>query len=212
MAYFTNASSTIGNSIDYFDFYGTSFTSTGSSIGTDAYNQYNNISFIGFIGGTCNDYFNSFRQIQEQPNRHQEQPRQVPRIISLKRNPEEINAKRKARDLAIKLLLEYLDPDNKLRYIEDRPIEINSKLFGDIKYQIPVSSKYDKISAIKDEKIVSKLCLIVKEFDKIPLEDVILTKFLYVMHDEENVLKTANHTSIIENLLNRAEQLKLCCH
>lgn len=66
---------------------------------------------------------------------------------------EERNAKEKARIL----LLEHLDEENKLRFLDNKPLEIPSKLFKDITYQIPIS--YGRIKALKDKKIITELCV-----------------------------------------------------
>jgi len=113
---------------------------------------------------------------------------------------EEIEIQERAR----RLLLEYLDQDNRQRYLENKSIEIVSKIFSDIRYQIPIS-KFDKICALKGGKVISRLCLIVKEPEKIPLEDVILTKLLYILNDEEYALRIANHSPVSENLLARLD-------
>lgn len=107
------------------------------------------------------------------------------------------NAERKARVL----LSEYLDSENRQRLIDKQPLEIPSSLFEDIKYQIPIS--YDRIKALKENKIITELCLSVKTPESLPMGDVILTKLLYVTHDEENMLRTANHVNRQENLLAR---------
>lgn len=107
------------------------------------------------------------------------------------------NAAKKAREL----LLEYLDNENRRRLIDKKPLEIPSRLFGDVIYQIP--TQYGRIKALKENKVITELCLSVKEVEPLPTDDVVLTKLLHVMHDEENMLKTANHSNRQENLLAR---------
>lgn len=114
--------------------------------------------------------------------------------------PEKLKAEADAKEKAKNLLLEYLDDDNKQRFLANKPLEIVSNIFENIKYQIPIS-KIGRIKAWKENKIISELCILVKEGEPLPLEDVILTKLLYVINDEENVLRTANHSNVQENLL-----------
>jgi len=116
----------------------------------------------------------------------------------LEQHKAEAGAKEKAREKARVLLLEYLDDKNKQRYLDNKPLEIASRLFGGVRYYIPIA--YGRIKAWKDNKIITELCLTVKE-SELPLEDVILTKFLYLLNDEKNVIKTANHFNVQENLL-----------
>lgn len=139
----------------------------------------------------------SIPSIEQQPSLQNSLP-SIPPLRPPKPNSEEIEAQTKAQ----KLLLEYLDKDNKQRYLEKKPIEIVSGLFNDIIYQIPIH-KLEKIRALKNGDIISRLCLIVKEPEYIPLEDVILTKLLHILHDEESALRTANHFDTKENLLTR---------
>lgn len=114
--------------------------------------------------------------------------------------PEKLKAEADAKEKAKNLLLEYLDDDNKQRFLANKPLEIVSNLFKNIKYHVPIS-KIGRIKAWKDNKIISELCILVKEGEPLPLEDVILTKLLYIINDEENVLRTANHSNVQENLL-----------
>ena len=79
-------------------------------------------------------------------------------------------------------------------------MEIASKLFNDVKYHIPLS-KLGRIKAWKENRVITEICLLVKEVEYLPTEDVILTKLLHVMNDEANMLKTANHSNVKENLL-----------
>lgn len=106
-------------------------------------------------------------------------------------------AAKKAREL----LSEYLCDENRKRLLDKKPLEISSRLFDDVKYQIPI--QYGRIKALKNGKIITELCISVKEHEPLPVEDVLLTKLLHVMHDEENMLRTANHYNKQENLLAR---------
>lgn len=117
-----------------------------------------------------------------------------------RRRQEIQKADAEAKEKARILLLEYLDDENKRRISDNKPLEIASKLFNDIKYHIPIS--HDRIEAWKDNKVIEELCLSVKACD-LPLDDIILTKLLHVIHDEENVLRTAQHWQVKENLLAR---------
>ena len=106
------------------------------------------------------------------------------------------NAEKKAREL----LLEFLSEKNKQRYLNKEPIVIESSLLNDISYFIPIS--YSRIKAINNttKEVLSELCINVGKSD-IPLEDNILTKLLHTMHDERNMLKTANHWNVKQNLV-----------
>lgn len=175
-----------------FDYTTQSTTSTNPYFGSITDNDYG-------IGTYISDYINqSYFAVPYEIQPISQPAPHVPLSQPSKPNPEDIEAQDKAR----KLLLEYLDHDNKQKYLEKKSIEIDSKLFNDIRYQIPIS-KFDKICVLKEGKIVSRLCLVVKEPEQIPLEDVILTKLLHILHDEEYVLRTANHFNVQENLLAR---------
>jgi hypothetical protein len=120
-----------------------------------------------------------------------------------------VEAAKKAREAAEEaarkarlLLTEYLDNENMQRLLKKEPLEVPSRLFGDIKYHIPISN-HARIKALKENKVVTELCLAVKDSGRLPTDDVVLTKFLHVLHDEENVLRTANHFNKQENLLAR---------
>lgn len=107
----------------------------------------------------------------------------------------------KADEKARLLLLEYLDDENRQRLFDKKPLEVPSRLFGDIKYHIPISN--GRIKAWKENKVVTELCLAVKESGCLPTDDIVLTKLLHILHDEENMLRTANHFDKKENLLAR---------
>lgn len=100
------------------------------------------------------------------------------------------------------LLTECLDQENMQRLLKKEPLELPSRLFEDIKYHIPISN-HARIKALKENKVITELCLAVRDSGKLPTDDVVLTKFLHVLHDEENVLRTANHFNKQENLLAR---------
>jgi hypothetical protein len=139
--------------------------------------------------------------VSDKPSEQELLKRRVERIKA-----EEIaNKAREDADIAAKkarlLLLEYLGNENSKRLLDRDPLEIPSKLFNDIKYHIPVSN--GRIKAWKENKVVTELCLSVGESWHLPTDDIVLTKLLYVLHDEENMLRTANHSNIKENLLAR---------
>ncbi len=117
-----------------------------------------------------------------------------------KPDPERIAAEERARTL----LLEHLDEFNKDRYVKKEPIEIPSNIWSDVRYRLPIS-KWEKIIALKKEKVIDRLCLTVQEPEHLPLEDVILTKMLHVLYNEIEMLRKANHypEKDGENLLNR---------
>ncbi len=104
-------------------------------------------------------------------------------------------AKKKAR----LLLLECLDEDNSKRLINGEHLEVQSRLFKDIKYHIPISN--GRIKALKGDNIVSELCVSIRETSYFPTDDIVLTKLLYTLYDEENMIRKANHFNVSENLL-----------
>jgi hypothetical protein len=85
--------------------------------------------------------------------------------------------------------------------LDKKPLEVSSRLFGDIKYHIPISN--GRIKAWKENNVVTELCLSVRESGCLPTDDIVLTKLLHVLYDEENMLRTANHFDTKENLLAR---------
>lgn len=117
-------------------------------------------------------------------------------------SPEKLKEEADAKERAKNLLLEYLDEENKQRLLNNKPLEIASKLFNEIRYHIPLS-KLGRIKAWKENKIITELCVLVRKGEDLPTEDVVLTKLLYILNDEGNMLVTANHSSIKENLLER---------
>jgi hypothetical protein len=141
------------------------------------------------------------REVPDKPSEQELLRRRDERVkaeeIAKKAREDALEAEEKAR----LLLLEYLDNENKQRLLDKKPLEIPSRLFGDIKYHIPISN--GRIKAWKENKVVTELCLAVRESGYLPTDDIILTKLLHVLHDEENMLRTANHFDIKENLLTR---------
>lgn len=136
---------------------------------------------------------------REQRTQEQIEQERINQELLNKRKAENDAIEKAAKEKARVLLLEYLNNENKQRLLENKPLEIVSKLFKDVKYNIPIS--YGRIKAWKENKIITELCLAVREPERLPLEDVILTKLLHVSNDEKNMLKTANHFNVQENLL-----------
>lgn len=137
-----------------------------------------------------------YKPSEQELSRHKEERIKAEEAAKKAREEAE-EAERKAR----LLLTEYLDNENMKRLLNKEPLEVPSRLFGDIKYQIPISN--GRIKAWKENNVVTELCLAVKESGCLPMDDIILTKLLHVLHDEENMLRTANHFNTKENLLAR---------
>ncbi|MFH0904491.1 MAG: hypothetical protein V1854_04805 [Methanobacteriota archaeon] len=135
-------------------------------------------------------------ELQERRREPLEQWRENTRkIISERQKKEECEASQ----LAKRLLLEYLDENNRKNFADEKPLEVESGIHPGVKYQIPY---YDgRIKAQRGDKVVSELCLQVKAPEWIPHEDKLLAKMLYLRSDEATALRTANHSYIKENLL-----------
>ena len=106
-----------------------------------------------------------------------------------------------AEEKARSLLLEYVDNENRQRLLDKKPLEIPSRLFGDVKYQIPILG--GRIKALKENKIITELCLTLSTPELLPSDDIVLTKLLHTLHDEENMLRTAKHWNVKEDLMAR---------
>lgn len=191
---------------DYFRQNSTTATSTGynnwnyftASTGTTSSSTLYNSSHTG------TPYNVPYSQVREVPEKLSEQ--ELSRRREERTKAEEIA--KKAREDALEaegkarlLLLECLDNENKQRLLDKKPLEIPSRIFSDIRYSIPISN--DRIKAWKENKVVTELCLAVRESGCLPTDDIVLTKLLHVLHDEENMLRIANHFDIKENLLLR---------
>lgn len=175
------------------DYYTTGTQTTAGIRITDYINQR-----IIFSERSTGDFYNTcniYRPERVHNPRPNPQPGPPP-----KPDPERIVADERARSL----LLEHLDEFNKDRYIKKEPIEIPSNIWSDVRYRLPIS-KWEKIIALKKEKVIDRLCLMVQEHEHLPLEDVILTKMLHVLYNEIEMLRTANHypEKDGENLLTR---------
>lgn len=109
----------------------------------------------------------------------------------------------KPEKLARALLLKHLNRDNRKRYFNDEPIEIISKIFDDIVYKIHLRKHAQICAHNREDIVVDELCVEVDETEILPVDDVVLTKLLHVLYNEENMLKTAVHTSNIDDLLIR---------
>jgi hypothetical protein len=202
----TYDSGTCGNYYsDYFRQNSTTATCTG-------YDNWRHISqYTGTTSATLYDRSNTgtaynipYIQSTKSPDKPTEQEllrqreeRAKTEEIAKKAREEAAKAEEKARIL----LLEYLDNENRQRLLDRKPLEVPSRLFGDIKYHIPISN--GRIKAWKENKVVTELCLAVRESGCLPTDDIVLTKLLHVLHDEENMLRTANHFETKENLLAR---------
>lgn len=203
---YTN-STTTGN--DYFTDWTRSFTTVAThsemlSTGTThvPYGQTYTVPYNDIHTGRQDTYYPIFQEQYnpQEPYNPQENRPQEPQQQIHQKSPEQIKEEAEATERAKTLLLEYLDDENKQKFLDKKHLEIASKLFGDVKYHIPLS-KLGRIKAWKENRIITELCLLVKEVEQLPIEDVVLTKLLYVMNDETNMLKTANHSSVKENLL-----------
>ena len=191
-AYYSNYPDNTTTANDYFGDWTRSFTTAGT--GT-TYNPYRQTYTVPY-------YQTPFIERQEtyydqNPQEHLPQEQVRPQIPPTQ---EQIKDEIEATERAKNLLLEYLDEDNKQKFLDNKHLEIESKLFKDVRYHIPLS-KLGRIKAWKDNNVVTELCLLVKEVEQLPTEDIVLTKLLHVMNDEVNMLKTANHSNVKENLL-----------
>jgi hypothetical protein len=121
-----------------------------------------------------------------------------------------------AEDSAKKILFESLDQENRYNYYDHEYLEISSTLFDDIYYHIPIA--LDRIRVYKRKPgddahwaswnvrdVISYLCLEINE--DLPVHDIVLTKFLHLSYDEENMLRTGNFENVKENLLVRLEPI-----
>lgn len=181
----------------------TSYTNTASSI-------YDNWSSTSISSATASDmlqipygiiyqvpYYGNIVQLQPTPQeieREREEKRKSDEE-SRKRAEERRAADKRAREL----LLEYLDEKNKERLLQNKPLELESRLFKDVRYLIPVTS-YSRIKAIKNNETISELCVSVNK-PGLPMDDVILTKLLHIRNNEEGILRTANHSNVKEDLI-----------
>ena len=210
--YYSNYSNTT-TANDYFSDWTRSFTTAGTGTTHSPFEQQTytvpyhtpfNHTLLPFNHTPFNHTpFIVRQEYYENPQGHrlQENHSQEPtRPQTNQKSPEQIKEEAEATERAKNLLLDYLDDDNKQKFLDKKHLEISSKLFKEVKYHIPLS-KLGRIKAWKDDKIITELCLHVKEIEQLPIEDVVLTKLLHVMNDEANMLKTANHSNVKENLL-----------
>ncbi len=118
-------------------------------------------------------------------------------LIKLRERQKQEDAE--ASECARRLLMEYLDENNRKNFSEQKPLEVESGIYHGLKYRIP---HYDgRIKACKGDNVVSELCLQVRAPEWLPREDKLLAKLLYMQNDEAQALRTANHFEIKENLL-----------
>lgn len=141
-----------------------------------------------------------YSRVQEQYHHQENRPQEPVHQQVPQKSPEQIKEEAQATERAKMLLLEYLDEDNKQKFYDKKHLEVSSKLFDGVKYHIPLS-KLGRIKARKENKVITELCLVVKDVEQLPMEDVVLAKLLYMLHDEKNMLRTANHSNVHENLL-----------
>jgi len=195
---------------DYWYRNSTTATSTGYNNWSHIYVQTDIVSssvpYYGTYTGTGYNipYMYPYTQVEKTPEKPSEQEllrrreeRSKAEEAAKKTREDAAEAEGKAR----LLLLEYLDNENRQRLLDKKPLEVSSRLFGDIKYDIPISN--GRIKAWKENNVVTELCLSVRESGCLPNDDIVLTKLLHVLHDEENMLRTANHFDVKENLLAR---------
>ncbi len=198
--YFNSTTGTALSSTPWYSHRSVQYITNTYVTGQETYlDQYNIQRYLEPYGlGTRVPYQQVSQASRQEP---QPQPQQIQKTPEqLKAEAEAKKAETDAKERAKALLLEYLDNENKQRLLDDKPLEIASKLFSGIKYHIPIS-RMGKIEAFKENKVVTRLCLLVKETESLPIEDVVLTKLLHTLNDEGNMLKTANHSSVQENLL-----------
>lgn len=190
---YTNGTTTAN---DYFSDWNRWSTTTGTGTTYVPYAQTYTVPYDALYIERQESYYSRVQeQYQPQEHRPPEPQQQIPQ-----KSPKQIKEEADATERAKTLLLEYLDEENKQKFLNKKHLEIASKLFNDVKYHIPLS-KLGRIKAWKEDRVITELCLLVKEVEQLPTEDIVLTKLLYVMNDEKNMLKTANHSNIKENLL-----------
>lgn len=191
----TDGTYTNGIANNYFGDWNRSFTTTGGMTYAP-YVQTYTVPYDSLYLGRQETYYPRVQEQYHQENRPQEPVhQQIPQ-----KSPEQIKEEAQASERAKILLLEYLDEDNKQQFYNKKRLEVSSKLFDGVKYDIPLS-KLGRIRAWKENKVITELCLSVKDTEQLPTEDVVLAKLLHVSYDEENMLRTANHSNIHENLL-----------
>lgn len=193
---YTNSTTTAN---DYFSDWTRSFATEGTGTTYVPYTRAYITQYDDLYTGRQESYY---QRVQEPYNPQEHRPQEPIHQNIPQKSPEQIKEEVDATERAKTLLLEYLDEYNKQKFLDKKHLEIASKLFNDVKYHIPLS-KLGRIKAWKENKVISELCLLVKEVEQLPIEDVVLTKLLYVMNDEVNMLKTANHSNVKENLLTR---------
>lgn len=215
--YYNTTESTGSNYYDRYDYFNSTTGTASASIPWHSYTSKQYITNTYVTGQDSyydQDYIQRYlepyrlgtrvpyQQVSQAPRQEpQPQPQQVQKTPEqLKAEAEAKKAETEAKDRAKTLLLEYLDNENRQRLLDNKPLEIASKLFSGIKYHIPIS-RMGKIEAFRENKVVTRLCLLVKETESLPIEDVVLTKLLHTLNDEGNMLKTANHSGVQENLL-----------
>jgi hypothetical protein len=198
-----NSTTVIGT--DYDDWYRGSTTATHTEHNILYYKPVQTTTYYSYIEGytgTADNFpYIQRENIQNKPSEQDLLRQREERVKAEEAAKRELEETAKAEEKARFLLLEYLDNENIQRFLDKKPLEVPSRLFGDIKYHIPMSN--GRIKAWKESKVVTELCLSVKDSGYLPTSDIVLTKLLHILHDEENVLRTANHFDKKENLLAR---------
>jgi hypothetical protein len=174
---------------DYFRDWTNSSATTCTGTTYIPYQQTCTVPYDNLFTGRQGQYYQILQEYHPEPQQ------QIP-----KKSPEQIKEEIEATERAKTLLLEYLDEENKQKFLDKKHLEISSKLFNGVKYHIPLS-KLGRIKVRKESNVITELCLLVKETEQLPAEDVVLTKLLYVLYDERGMLKMANHFNVKENLL-----------
>lgn len=207
---YRNRSSTTTAASTYDDIFG-EYNTTGGYIRNIIYDHYTGITDFRVRRYVRQEKRQEDRQEESQEDiqrrqQEQEELRRQQELRSQRELEEELRRQEEiaiARETAKALLMEYLDDNNKEKLNNNNPIEITSRMFHDIIYQIPIN-KMGNIRAIKENRVIDKLCLIVNA-PELPVEDVLLAKILHIRHNEEEMLRIANHNTPEdgENLLER---------
>lgn len=91
------------------------------------------------------------------------------------------------------LLRETLTPDEYDGLIKDGHVRIRSQNDPDIVYLVKRAAN-ERIEVYQKDKLREKLCIYFRE--KLPDDDIVLSKIMMLKHDEQAVLQIANHFSM----------------
>ena len=97
-----------------------------------------------------------------------------------------------ASEKAYRLLLTYLDDNNKNHVLCDEPIVLNSNIYKNISYIIPI---WGHIDVLKHNVKVAELCLSISE-KRLPKADILLSRYLALQYNESESLYLANHYNL----------------